>query len=143
MTPEEHIEKAERLLALNYDHQDQATTVVEKLRIESAAVHVRIAEYKKKYPPEAGRPIRHVDPLTRKPVKHNHGFSEDCPEDCPVQQTPMEAGRTPSEVTVRSSGRMHNHVNASFCYPYGENPCPAFGTDSTNYARPISDNPQA
>ena len=91
MTPEEHIARAEKYLA------DQPGTYSQgELNAARAAVHVRIAEFKKKYSPDGGRPIR-------------------------------------------SSGRMHSHVNTHFCGPN----CPAFGTDSTNYPRPIPDNPQA
>lgn len=53
------------------------------------------------------------------------------------EQYPPEAGRP---VPLRSSGRMHHHVKTGWCQPLA---CPAYGTDSTNYARPISDNPQA
>lgn len=50
------------------------------------------------------------------------------------KQYPPEVGRP-----IQSSGRKHNHVNTDFCKPS----CPAYGTDSTNYPRPIADSPQA
>jgi hypothetical protein len=62
------------------------------------------------------------------------------------KQHPPESGRplrsreaVNSALPVRSSGRMHNHVNTHFC----KVDCPAHETDSTNYQRSISDNPQA
>lgn len=87
MTPEEHIEMAEKIIA-NYRNEADS--------IRASEVHVSIAFFKKQYPPDGGRPIR-------------------------------------------SSGRMHNHPEIIMCY----SACPAFGTDSTNYPRPIPDNPQA
>lgn len=54
------------------------------------------------------------------------------------KQHPPEGGRP-----VKSSGVMHNHVRRGWCRVDVPNPCPAYGTDSTNYARPIPDNPQA
>jgi hypothetical protein len=92
MTPEEHIERAERLL------EDASNLMPEDGHwyASRAAVHVAIAAHKKQFPPDSGRPIK-------------------------------------------SSGRMHDHVNTHFCSPN----CPAFGTDSGNYPRSISDNPQA
>lgn len=94
MTPEEHIEQAEFLLAVVRKHGIH----VKPVTVKAAEVHVLIAEYKQKYPPEVGRPL-----------------------------------------PVRESGRMHSHFATIVCYPG----CPAFGTDSTNYPRPIPDNPQA
>lgn len=47
---------------------------------------------------------------------------------------PPKSGRP-----LRSSGRMHSHANTFACIPA----CPAYGTDSTNYPRPLPDRPQA
>lgn len=94
MTPEEHIEEAERIagtFSMNPEY--------DMVRLRAAELHVAMAFYKKQNPPEEGRPIRQV----------------------------------------RSSGQMHNHVKIQACTPR----CLAFGTDSTNYARPVADNPQA
>lgn len=49
MTPEEHIERAEWLLALD-NGNDRS--------VAAAAVHVAIADHKKKYPPDGGRPLQ-------------------------------------------------------------------------------------
>jgi hypothetical protein len=96
MTPEEHIERAEWLLAINLDPEYDGSNAVVQNRLATAQVHVSIAFFKKQYPPEIGRPLR-------------------------------------------SSGRMHNHAYYDLCSVV----CPAHDTDSTNYPRPISDNPQA
>ena len=47
MSPEEHIEMAETIIS-NYANESA---------VKAAEVHVRIAEFKKKYPPENVRPI--------------------------------------------------------------------------------------
>lgn len=107
MTPEEHIERAELLLATTEEMEE--VLGLHELRIHKASVHVSIATHKKKYPPEGGRPLRSNESSN-------------------------------SKIPVRESGRMHNHVKGRFCLPAS---CPAHGTDSSNYPRPISDNPQA
>lgn len=48
MTPEEHIEMAEKIIA-NYRNEADS--------IRASEVHVSIAFFKKQYPPETGRPI--------------------------------------------------------------------------------------
>lgn len=65
MTPEEHVELAEKIIA-NYRNERDA--------VKAAEVHVRIAEFQKRYPPEAGRPI----------IKrfHNHPPDSPCTSDC-------------------------------------------------------------
>ena len=57
MTSEEHIERAEWLLALVTLPGDEATAKENELRVSLANTHVAIAFYKKQYPPESGRPI--------------------------------------------------------------------------------------
>lgn len=54
MTPEEHIKEAEDLLG--YTNQDDNLDI-HALRIQKAAVHVQIADWKKQYPPDSGRPL--------------------------------------------------------------------------------------
>lgn len=106
MTPEEHIERAELLLATTEEMEE--VLGLHELRIHKASVHVSIATHKKKYPPEGGRPLRSNESSN-------------------------------SKIPVRESRRMHNHAERIRCVGI----CPAFGTDSTNYPRLISDNPQA
>ena len=48
MTPEEHIEMAERIID-NYRNDADA--------LRAAEVHVSIAFFKKQYPPDGGRPV--------------------------------------------------------------------------------------
>jgi hypothetical protein len=55
MTPEEHIEMAEKIID-NYRNDRDA--------VAAAAVHVAIANHKKQFPPDAGRPI----PADRAPM---------------------------------------------------------------------------
>lgn len=119
MTPEEHIERAEWLISPRCDTQNP----------KKAAVHVAIAFFKKQHPPESGRPrptfqryptgqvaVEGTDPYPSLPPDH-----------------PMNQGKT------LESGNLHNHIERIPCL----HTCPAYGTDSTNYARPIRDNPQA
>lgn len=47
MTPEEHIERAEWILELPN---------ASKSGIKKAAIHVAIADHKKRFPPDSGRP---------------------------------------------------------------------------------------
>lgn len=80
MTPEEHIERAENLLDLNYDSEDEAPVDFQMIRVQSAAVHVAIADHKKKWPPETGRPMQRfpmgqiapegTQPYPRLPASH-------------------------------------------------------------------------
>lgn len=124
MTPEEHIERAEWLLAFNNTEGSGDEDLTKNRRVKTAEVHVRIAEFKKKYPPESGRPLR-------------SGVDK---KSCPTVGCPSVAGHGDDcNVPVRSSGRMHNHMYPKHCTTM----CPAFGTDSTNYPRPVADNPQA
>lgn len=84
MTPEEHIERAEWLLALT----DKHGTSVKPVTVQAAEVHVRIAEYKQRFPPEAGRPLPR--PLSadkiRSVVPHSHAFGDVCDTDCPAHK---------------------------------------------------------
>jgi hypothetical protein len=123
MTPEEHIARAEWLISPQCTDQDP----------EKAYVHVRIAEFKKKYPPESGRPLpsltaRRQGDYIEVPVEGTDPYPALAPDH------PLNKGSV-----LRESGRMHNHVNRGFCH----DTCPAHGTTSTNHPRPISDNPQA
>lgn len=52
MTPEEHIEQAEWLLGGGGSNSMDRGF----LRIRKAAIHVAIANHKKKFPPDSGRP---------------------------------------------------------------------------------------
>lgn len=51
MTPEEHIERAEWLLTYELGTDDE-----NRYAVEAAAVHVAIADHKKRFPPDSGRP---------------------------------------------------------------------------------------
>lgn len=78
MTPEEHIELAERIID-NYRNDTDA--------LKAAEIHVRIAEFKKRYPSDAGRPV--------------------------ARSTMGEPEFVPLGQPLRSSGRMHDQVQGA------------------------------
>jgi len=70
LTPEQHIERAEEALESR-----------DPVAIHRAGLHVALAEYKKKYPPENGRPVRSSGRM------HDHIQRRRCTTECPAHNT--------------------------------------------------------